>query len=132
MPHEIIGTSGNVIAARVIGKLKHSDLSKLQSSAIDLIQRHGRIRMFVIAENFQGWAESGDWGDVSFQMRYDKNIEKIALVGDRKWEDLVSAFVGKGIRSVDIRYFNPSEIDEARTWIGWSGDFPPGLKAGRD
>ena len=132
MPHEIIGTSGNVIASRVSGKLRHSDLSRLQSSAIELIRRQGRIRILVLAEGFQGWEESGDWGDVSFQMQHDRDIERIALVGDRKWEDLVSAFVGKGIRTVDIRFFNPSEIDEAKTWIGWSGDFPPGLKAGRD
>lgn len=132
MPHEIVGSSGNVIAARVSGKLKHSDLRQMQSSAIDLIKRHGRISLFVIADNFQGWEESGDWGDISFQMQYDKNVEKIALTGDQKWEDLVTAFVGKGIRSVDIRYFSPSQIDEAKAWIGWRGDIPPPSKAGRE
>ena len=121
--------SGNVIASRVSGELKHSDLRKGQSALIDLIERHDRIRIFVIAENFQGWEESGDWGDVSFHMKYDKHIERMALVGERKWEDLVSAFVGKGIRSVDIRYFSPSEMELAKAWIGWSGDIPPRSQA---
>ena len=38
----------------------------------------------MIAEDFQGWDQAGDWGDVSFQMKYDEHIEKIAVVGEKK------------------------------------------------
>jgi len=50
-------------------------------------------------------------------MEHDDDIEKIAIVGDEKWKDLVFAFTGKPFRRAAIEYFNSSHLEKARAWI---------------
>jgi stage II sporulation SpoAA-like protein len=117
MPIETVDKSGILLTIKVKGKLKKAELEQGQSAAIEIIKSEGKVRILVIAENFQGWEREGDWGDVSFQMDYDRHIEKIALVGEKRWEDLITPFVGKGMRPVDIQFFPSSELVKARAWI---------------
>jgi hypothetical protein len=85
------------------------------SELLMLHRANQAIRAF--GENFEGWEEKGDWADLSFMMKYDPEIERIAIVGEKKWEDLVIAFTGKGMRSGQVEYFLPDQINLARAWI---------------
>jgi hypothetical protein len=117
MGAEIIDVSDRILTWRVTGLLKHSEFSAAQKQAADLIQQQGKVRFLVLIENFIGTDQAGDWGDISFQVHNDKFIEKIAIVGDRKWEDLVSLFTGRGVRRVPIEYFPPCDLAKAKTWL---------------
>ncbi len=117
MGMEIVEKSGKLLAVKVTGRLKASELKQAQRAAIDIIKSEGKIRVLVYGENFQGWEKSDDWGDVSFQLKYDEHIEKIAIVGTEKWEDLVTAFLGKGLREVPMKYFSQTELAKARAWV---------------
>ena len=68
----------------------------------------------MLAQEFQGW-DKGDWSDISFQTEYDRYIEKMAVVGEKKWADLAMMFIGKGLRRVQIEFFADEEM--ARTWV---------------
>ena len=50
-------------------------------------------------------------------MKYDKLIEKIAIVGEKKWEELAMIFTGKGVRPIPIEFFTPAELPKARVWL---------------
>jgi hypothetical protein len=41
----------------------------------------------------------------------------MAIVGEKKWEDLTLMFVAKGLRSFPIEYFQPVELARARAWL---------------
>ncbi len=118
MAIEIIEQVGGLITARVSGKVKKTEVETAQKVVIRIIGSGLKARILLIAEGFNGWEDKGNWGDVSFQMKYDEQIEKIAVVGQKKWEDLVSAFLGKGLRSVEIRFFPPFRLGIARAWVG--------------
>lgn len=114
---EIVDSSQGLLTVRVTGTLTKPEQDRMYEAAIEIIQRDGKVRFLVIAEDFQGWDEASDWGDISFQMKYDRHIEKIAIVGEEEWRDLAIAFVGKGFRPVAIEYFLPSEFARARAWV---------------
>ena len=118
MACRVVSNEGGLITVQISGKLKWTEFAGAQKSAIQAMRPGGKVRLLVLTEDFEGWDDRGDWGDVSFQMRYDEQIEKIAVVGDRRWQEMIEVFVGKGIRPVDIRYFAPSQEALARTWIG--------------
>jgi hypothetical protein len=113
----IVDREGSRITIKISGKVKRAELYQVEKEAIGVIRAEGKVRLFVLLEGFQGWDNAGDWEDTSFQNQYDDQIEKIAIVGDRRWQELVEVFVGKGLRSVDIRYFTPSQTALARAWI---------------
>lgn len=117
MPFEVIGSSGNLISVKITGELKKAESDRMQAIAAEFIKREGKIRMLVFLENFIGWEKGADWADTSFQSKHDSDIEKIAIVGDEKWRNLVLAFTGKPFRPVEIEYFTPSQLEQAHAWI---------------
>jgi hypothetical protein len=118
MSAELIDTSGPILTARITGKLTQPELAALQDAAGDIIKKLGKARLLVVVESFEGWQRGGDWGDLSFQVEHDAHIEKMAIVGDKKWEDLALIFAAKGLRKFPIEYFAPAEIAKARAWLG--------------
>lgn len=115
---QVADASNGLLTVKITGKLEKSDLERAQASAVEVIQKHGKVRVLVITTDFLGWAREGDWSDTSFPATHGKHIEKIAIVGDRRWEDLVLAFTGKGFRPTAIEYFATADLPKARTWVG--------------
>ena len=117
MGAELLDLSGVIITVRLTGTLTLPELTAVQKQAAEVIRTKGKVRFLVICENFLGWERGGDWGDISFQMENDEYIEKIAIVGEQKWEELALVFAGKGLRPVAIEYFRLGEHAKARAWI---------------
>lgn len=114
MSIQLTGMEDGLVTVKVAGKLAPADLAQFQQGMVKLIQNEGKTRVLVLAEEFQGW-EKGDWGDISFQARYDPMIEKMAIVGCERWRDLALLFTGKGLRRVPIEFFGDAE--KARAWV---------------
>ena len=117
MSAEIIDNSGNTLTVRISGLLKQPDLAALQQAVGDILGKQGKTRLLILTEAFEGWQRGGAWGDVSFSAEHDKHIEKMAIVGDKKWEDLALIFAAKGLRKFPIEYFEPAAIAQARAWL---------------
>ena len=117
MPAEIVDVNAGVVTTRISGTLTQAALSEMQRTIAEVIRTQGKVRILVLAENFAGWERGGAWDDFSFQAQYDPSIEKMAIVGDQRWEDLALIFTAKDLRRFPIEYFTPSELDEARAWL---------------
>jgi len=116
MSAEIVSNSGGILTARISGKLTRPELASIQASAEDCIREQGQVSFLIVAEDFQGWREGDDWSDVSF-MENDPYIGKMAIVGEKQWEDLALLFAAKSIRKFPIEYFLPAELERARAWL---------------
>jgi len=116
MSIEIVSNSGGMLTARITGKLAQSELAALQESAVGSIRQHGHVRILIITEDFQGWQQGGDWSDVSF-MENDPYIEKMAIVGEKEWEELALIFTAQTMRKFPIEYFQPADLVQARDWL---------------
>lgn len=117
MGFTIINESGPIVSAKISGELTVAEVGRLQGLALEAIQRSGKIRGLLILENFRGWKREADWGDVSFLTRHDKDIAKIAVVGEEKWRDPFYAFLAKGFRQAEVEYFLPGDAAKARAWL---------------
>jgi hypothetical protein len=114
---EIVNAADGILTVKITGRLTQPELAAAQKAAAEVLQQQGKGRVLVITENFQGWERGGDWGDQSFQLEHDAHIEKMAIVGDKKWEDLALVFASKGLRSFAIEYFPPAHLAQARAWL---------------
>lgn len=117
MAASIVDVDDDLITIRVSGLFTYPELVNIRLQAASQLQHAGMIRCFVLVEDFKGWAKEGDWGENSFQAENAEFIEKMAIVGDREWEDLVLFFSGRDQRRFPIQYFLPEAIDQARRWI---------------
>ncbi|MGH7833388.1 MAG: STAS/SEC14 domain-containing protein [Candidatus Binatia bacterium] len=117
MAFTILDASGPIVTVKISGELGKPEVSQMQAAAVGAIRRCGKISALLILENFNGWKREGDWGDISFLIEHDKDIAKIAVVGDERWRDLVYAFLAKGFRRAAVEYFLPADLAKARTWL---------------
>lgn len=117
MTIDIVSADAGLITCRVSARLTENELRRLQAAAVEEIRRHGSLRILVIASDFQGWEEGGLWNDFSFQEHHDRDIRRMAIVGDEKWRDEALLFTSEGMRSFPIEYFPTERLAEAKAWV---------------
>lgn len=117
MSAQIISSENGILTVKVSGKLTQPELASVQDEAGKLLAKQQKMGILVIGENFQGWEKSGRWGDLSFQVDNDQYISGMALVGEKKWEDLVLLFTAKGLRKFPIEYFPQHDEAKALAWL---------------
>jgi len=108
---------GNLCVIYVSSKLNIKDMVQAQNESENVINESGRIKILIILENFTGWETEEGWEDNAFAERNDKNIDKMAIVGNEKWRDLVNLFTLKDFRSIPIEYFDENQQADARKWL---------------
>jgi|RhiMethySRZTD1v2_1073278.scaffolds.fasta_scaffold3213044_1 SpoIIAA-like len=117
MPFKIIDGAGPIVSAKITGELSKADVMQIQARSVEAMRRCGKISALFFLENFQGWKTEPGWGDLKFLEAHDKDIDKIAVVGEAEWKDLVCAFLAKGFRRAAVEFFPPSEPYKARQWL---------------
>lgn len=107
---------GRLVTVRLTGKLTKEDYESFVPEIDRLMKLHGKIRMIVELVDFHGWTAGALWEDTKFDVRHFTDIEKLAFVGDAKWEKGMAIFC-KPFTTAEIRYFDISEEDAAKRWI---------------
>lgn len=104
------------LEVHLTGKLAEQDYEQLGPQFEDLIRKHGKLRILCHMLDFHGWTFRGLWEDVKFDVKHFNDVERLALVGEKKWQEGMAAFC-KPFTSAKIRYFERFEMDEAREWL---------------
>ena len=107
---------GKVLTIKAVGKLSKEDYEIFVPKVEQLIKRFGKIRILFEMKDFHGWDASALWQDLKFDIKHFKDIERLALVGERKWEKGMSVFC-KPFTTAKVKYFDSKEIDKAQVWI---------------
>lgn len=115
MPIEWEFESTSLAVFRVSGQLGKGEFDRAQAENEDAIQRAGKANILVLLNDFSGWERAEGWEDVSFMERNDPFIRKMAIVGEPQWRDHIYAFTGRGLRPVEIEYFQDEAA--ARRWL---------------
>jgi hypothetical protein len=114
---EFVESKDGVVTVTLEGTLTQAALVRAQRAVGEIIRAEGKVRILVIARKFEGWERRGTWDDLSFQEEFDPSVEKMAIVGDKRWEDLALMFAAKDFRGFPIEYFGTDEIEKARSWL---------------
>ncbi len=116
MTVEINEVAGNVLEIRVSGKLTHSDYQEFVPVTEKAIESHGKVRILFQMHDFHGWEMAALWDDTKFDIKHFRDIERLAIVGETKWEKGMATFC-KPFTTAKIQYFDHEKIDDARAWI---------------
>ena len=117
MIEQLPESSGKVLGFRLSGKLHDADYKQFVPLIDAAVAQQGKIRLLAEFHDFHGWDLHGLWDDIKFSTTHCTRIERIALVGDKKWEQWM-AKVCKPFTRATIRYFDVSEMEAAQVWLG--------------
>src|SRR4051794_29058136 len=109
-------TAEHVVVVRISEQLGAAEWIAAQRAVSELINGRSSSSILVIADKFDGFAR-GDWEDMSFQLRRDSRIARIAIVADPKWEDQMLLFAGAGLRKFEMKFFPTADLMQARSWV---------------
>ena len=119
-------SAGGTVAVAVEGTLTHEDYDKLIPYLEKAIESAGPIRVFCDMEKFEGMELQAMWDDLKFAFHHMKDIERLAVIGDKTWLEWCIALTGPLVKS-EVRYFDPAQRDEAWEWL--SGETPAARKS---
>ncbi len=112
----ILNETGKIIHVTVNEKLTKEDYQQFVPRLEKDIKENGKIRILFQMQNFHGWEMSALWEDLKFDMKHFSDIERLAMVGDKKWEKAMSVFC-KPFTTAKINFFESSDIEKAQTWL---------------
>ena len=108
-------SENRLVTIRATGKLTTEDYQQWVPQVEEMIQKFGKIRMIFAMHDFHGWKAGAVWEDVKFDLKHFADIERVAMVGEAKWEQGMSTFC-RPFTAAKIQYFDSSRADEARPW----------------
>lgn len=103
------------LEVRASGKLSADDYHDFEPSVDGLIES-GKIKILFEMHDFHGWEMGALWEDIKFATKHCRDIEKIAMIGEKNWERWM-ATICKPFTMSKIKYFDAGEVDAARAWL---------------
>jgi hypothetical protein len=116
MPVEFHADENNIVTIQLSGKLTKDDYATLVPECESAIQQHGAIRILFQMTDFHGWEWAAAWEDLKFDAKHHADIEKLAMVGENKWEKAMATLC-KPFTKADVRYFPAEEVAQAMEWL---------------
>ncbi len=112
---EII-SAGKLLHVKATGKLTKECYESFVPLVDRQIQEHGKLRVLFEMHDFHGWTASAAWEDLKFDLKHWKDIERLAIVGESKWEAGMAVFC-KPFTAAKIKYFDHSQLPAAQAWL---------------
>ena len=108
---------GKILVVHVSGKLAKADYDHFVPEFERLVRQYGKLQLLFDMTGFHGWEAGALWDDFKFDLKHFTDIERLAMVGDKKWERGMAVFC-KPFTKATIRYFDHAEAAKAGMWLG--------------
>lgn len=106
----------DLVKVSVTGKLTKEMYEQFVPVIEQELKEYPKLRMLFVMHDFHGWTAGALWDDIKFDVQHWNDIERLAIVGDSKWEQGMSAFC-KPFTSAKVRYFDHGQLQEAEQWV---------------
>ena len=77
-------SSGKIVGFTLSGRLHDEDYKIFVPQLESVMEQEGKTRLLVNFHNFHGWDLHAAWDDMKFAVKHYDDLERIALVGERK------------------------------------------------
>jgi len=108
--------AGKLLHVKITGKLTKETYEAFVPLVEEQIKEHGKIDILLELHDFHGWTAGALWEDIKFDTKHWNDIERLAIVGESKWEKGMATFC-KPFTSAKVRYFDHTDLAEAQSWI---------------
>jgi len=109
-----------ILSVSVSGKLEREDYDVLGAEFDRMVAQHGTIRLLLELKDFHGWTAGAAWEDAKLGFRHYSDIDRMAIIGENKWQQGMTQFV-KPFTRADVKYFDAADVDAASNWVKETG-----------
>jgi SpoIIAA-like len=116
MIEQLTTDSDRILGFQIRGRLHEEDYRQFVPVIEAATKAQGQIRLLAEFHDFHGWDLHALWDDVKFAIRHCRDIERVALVGEKEWNRWM-AKVCMPFTMAKVKYFDTSEIESAWMWL---------------
>ena len=116
MIEELNGRDGNTVGFKVTGRFTGGQMKALADRVDAVVAEAGPVRLLVELKDFRGIEVDVLWEKAKFAFAHLRDIERMAVVGDRAWEEWWVK-IGGTLAPAETRYFDHDDIDAAWDWL---------------
>jgi len=99
------------------GQLSQEDIQQVTPKLDETIADQGAIRVLLNLVDFDGWdGLHAAWNHFTLVKNHHHAIDRIAVVGNRRWEQALAAMVRPFVHATQ-RYFDETQQNEAYLWV---------------
>ena len=106
----------SILGFKLSGQLHDADYQTFVPAVDAAIAKHGTVQLLAHFHDFQGWDLHALWDDLKFSTAHFTKIDRIAIVGEKKWEEWMTE-VCRPFTMAKIHYFDTANIAAAWSWI---------------
>lgn len=116
MPIRIERSNRKIVIVRAMGTLVKEDYASFADEFERQVREYGKLRILFDATQFEGWSSTAIWQEFKFDVEHNRDISRLAVVGDKKWQEILVAAL-KPFAFATTHYFEESEISKAQEWL---------------
>jgi len=100
------------------GVLTREEVDQAKHVLHEHMVHHGQMRvLIVIASDFQNLQAFVQWDDIELDKDIQKNVSRMAIVGDLRWRDSALLFFMSAVSSFPMEFFSADHEVLARAWL---------------
>ena len=110
----------NLILVRASGRITRDDYYRITPWLESRMRKHGCLRAMVVISHIDDIVLGVFWDDLKYTLKNGHNFERIAMVGDRRWQQWWMRrwmCPGRLLTPCEMRYFDQVDEDEAEMWV---------------
>ncbi len=92
---------GTILTVHVSGKLSKADYEHFTPEFERLVKQHGKVSVLFDMTGFHGWDGAALWEDIKFDAKHFADIERVAMVGEARWQHGMATFCKPFTKSHD-------------------------------
>ena len=111
-------SSGKLLGVRATDRLTDKDYLEVLIPGLEaVIKKYGKIRLLCFMdEGFDGFTPAAFWDDAKFFLPHKDDFEKMAIVGGRKWIDVMVKLFAHLMKG-EVKTYSSEQLQEAWEWI---------------
>jgi len=104
------------LTLKAVGKLTHEDYEKITPLIDNALNgvRDAKVKVFIDGTELEGWELRAAWDDLKLGLKHGGQFDKIAIYGNKKWQEYVSK-VASWFISGEVKFFENEE--DAIKWL---------------
>lgn len=107
---------GKIVIVQVSGKLVKADYEQFVPQFEQALRQPGKVRLLFDMIDFHGGEAATVWQDLRLGLAHFADIERIAMVGETKWQHRMASFF-KPFTRATVRYFDHIDVARAHEWL---------------
>jgi hypothetical protein len=125
MVEQLTDVPAGTLGFRASGRISSDEYRQMMEPIYAALDRGEKLNIyFELAEDFHGLDLGALWQDVqaagSVGLKHRSSWERMAVVTDKDWVRHGASVFG-WLAPGELRLFEPSERDAARSWVGGAG-----------